>query len=67
MNTQTIALPANDNILAILNFNKNYTGTLNVIVKNPTIRSAEFPWLVDRAAKLLDWYEHGNYNQIVNS
>ncbi len=48
-------------------FNENYTGTLNVIVKNLTIRSAEFPWLVDRAAKLLDWYEHGNYNQIVNS
>ena len=48
-------------------FNENYTDTLNVIVKNLTIRSAEFPWLVDRAAKLLDWYEHGNYNQIVNS
>ena len=46
-------------------FEEDYTGTINTVVKTLTIRSAEFPWLVDRAAKLLEWYEHGNYHQIV--
>lgn len=48
-------------------FNENYTGTVNNVVKSLTIRSAEFPWLVDRAAKLLEWYESGEYQRIINN
>lgn len=48
-------------------FEENFTGTVNSIIKGLTIRSAEFPWLVDRAAKLLDWYEHGEYQRVVNN
>lgn len=47
-------------------FKENYTGIVNNVVKSLTIRSAEFPWLVDRAAKLLSWYESGEYQQIIN-
>lgn len=47
-------------------FEENYTGIVNNAVKGLTIRSAEFPWLVDRAAKLLEWYESGEYQQIIN-
>lgn len=48
-------------------FKENYTGVVNNVVKSLTIRSAEFPWLVDRAAKLLEWYESGEYQRIINN
>ena len=47
-------------------FEDKFTGTVNSIIKALTIRSAEFPWLVDRAAKLYEWYESGEYQQIIN-
>lgn len=47
-------------------FDEKYTGTVNSVIKALTIRSAEFPWLVDRAAKLYEWYENGEYQQIIN-
>lgn len=46
-------------------FKTKHTGTLNTIVKELSIRSAEFPWLVDRAGKLLEWYESGDYERIL--
>ena len=48
-------------------FHENYTGVADKIVKAISIRSAEFPWLVNRASKLLEWYESGEYEQIVNA
>lgn len=47
-------------------FDEKYTGTVDSVIKALTIRSAEFPWLVDRAAKLYEWYENGEYQQIIN-
>ena len=47
-------------------FDENLTGTMDHVVKFLSIRSAEFPWLVVRAGKLLDWYENGDYQQIIN-
>ena len=48
-------------------FNADLTGTMDKVVKILSIRSAEFPWLVVRAGKLLEWYESGEYRQIVES
>lgn len=47
-------------------FDVELTGTMDKIVKMLSIRSAEFPWLVVRAGKLMDWYESGEYNEIIN-
>lgn len=47
-------------------FHENYTGTFDYAIKTLTIRSSEFPWLVDRAAQLLDWYEHGEFDKFIN-
>lgn len=48
-------------------FEENYTGIGDKIIKAFSIRSAELPWLVARAAKLFDWYRSGEYSQILNS
>ena len=47
-------------------FDVELTGTMDKVVKMLSIRSAEFPWLVVRAGKLMDWYESGEYNEIIN-
>lgn len=48
-------------------FDADLTGTMDKVVKILSIRSAEFPWLVVRAGKLLEWYESGEYQQIIES
>lgn len=48
-------------------FNADLTGTMDKVVKILSIRSAEFPWLVVRAGKLLEWYESDEYRQIIES
>lgn len=48
-------------------FDEDLTSTMDKVVKVLSIRSAEFPWLVVRAGKLLEWYEHGDYQKIINS
>lgn len=48
-------------------FDADLTGTMDRVVKILSIRSAEFPWLVVRAGKLLEWYESGEYQQIIES
>ena len=48
-------------------FEEHFTGTMNTIIKNLYLRSSEFPWLVDRAAKLLEWYHSASYQQFINS
>jgi len=35
-------------------------------IKYFSINASFYPWLVDRAAELLNWYESGEYNLIVN-
>lgn len=47
-------------------FDADLTGTMDKVVKMLSVRSAEFPWLVVRAGKLMDWYESGEYNEIIN-
>lgn len=47
-------------------FDADLTGTMDKVVKILSIRSAEFPWLVVRAGKLLEWYESGEYRQIID-
>ena len=47
-------------------FEERYVETIDDVVKKLTIRSVEFPWLVDRAAKLLEWYESGEYQRVLN-
>lgn len=47
-------------------FEENYAGIADKIIKAFSIRSAEFPWLVVRAARLLEWYQSGEYEQIIN-
>lgn len=46
-------------------FQTKYTGKVNTIIKELSIRSAEYPWLVDRAGKLLEWYYSGEYERIL--
>lgn len=48
-------------------FNADLTGMMDKVVKILSIRSAEFPWLVVRAGKLLEWYESEEYKQIIES
>ena len=48
-------------------FDADLTGTMDKVVKILSIRSAEFPWLVVRAGKLLEWYESDEYRQIIES
>lgn len=48
-------------------FDADLTGTMDKVVKILSIRSAEFPWLVVRAGKLLEWYESDEYRQIIDS
>jgi len=48
-------------------FDENLTSFMDKTVKVLSIRSAEFPWLVVRANKLLEWYESGEYEIIINS
>jgi Zn-dependent protease with chaperone function len=46
-------------------FRKQTTMTDNII-KYFSINMAFHPWLVDRASELLNWYESGEYNSILN-
>lgn len=48
-------------------FDADLTGTMDKVVKILSIRSAEFPWLVVRAGKLLEWYKSDEYRQIIDS
>ena len=48
-------------------FDENLTSLMDKAIKVLSIRSAEFPWLVVRAKKLLEWYESGEYELIINS
>ena len=48
-------------------FDENLTSLMDKAVKTLSVRSAEFPWLVVRAGKLLEWYESGEYQHIIEN
>lgn len=48
-------------------FEEHITNTVDQVVKFLSIRSAEFPWLVVRAGKLYNWYNSGEYQQIIDN
>lgn len=45
-------------------FEEGFKEVADKLVKILSVRSAEFPWLVDRAGKLIEWYESGEYQRI---
>lgn len=47
-------------------FEELHTGNWDTIIKTLSLRSAESPWLVVRAARLLEWVESGEYERIIN-
>lgn len=47
-------------------FEELHTGNWDTIIKTLSLRSAESPWLVVRAARLLEWVESGEYESIIN-
>ena len=49
-----------------IDFNNNYSGMMDNIIKYLSINAACMPWLVMRAAELLKWYHSGDYNKIIN-
>ena len=48
-------------------FDQNFTSILDKGIKALSVRSSEFPWLVVRAAKLLEWHKSGEYQRIINN
>lgn len=48
-------------------FDENLISLMDKTVKVLSIRSSEFPWLVVRAGKLLEWYESGGYQHIIEN
>lgn len=49
------------------NFKEDYTGIWDRLIKELSIRSAQFPWLVVRGTKLKEWYDSGEYQRIINN
>lgn len=47
-------------------FAEVHDSAMDKIAKVVTIMSADSPWMVVRAKKLLDWYESGDYQAIIN-
>lgn len=48
-------------------FNRDNSGRLARMMREFSIRACSMPWLVVRAKELLDWYNSGEYQQIVNN
>lgn len=49
-----------------IDFNNNHCGFFDEMVKYLSINAACMPWLVQRAAELLIWYQSGEYDKILN-
>lgn len=47
-------------------FENLHADKLDDIAKTLSLRSCQFPWMVQRASKLYDWYRSGEYNRIIN-
>lgn len=48
-------------------FRNSFTGIANNAIKTISIIGSSHPWTVLRAAELLEWYESGKYEQILDS
>lgn len=48
-----------------VDFNRNYCGTMDNIIKYLSINAAAMPWLVVRAGELWNWYSSGEYNRMI--
>lgn len=46
-------------------FSEHYGDAMGRIMKDLAIRTAESPWMVLRVKLLMDWYNEGNYKEIV--
>lgn len=44
----------------------NYNGWAEELISNFILRSSTMPWMVDRAKQLLDWYNSGAYQSILD-
>ena len=49
----------------VVEFEKSFNGKLDTIAKRAYIKSSDFPLLVHRAANLLEWYQSGEYSNIL--
>lgn len=49
-----------------LDFEQKHSGTIDKIIKYLSINAACMPWLVLRASELLNWYNSGEYQRIIN-
>lgn len=48
-------------------FKSSFTGFTDNAIKTLTIANSSHPWTVLRAAELLEWYDSGEYDRIMNS
>lgn len=48
-------------------FERNSSGTLTSLMKDFSVRAVSMPWLVVRAKELLDWYNSGEYQRIIDN
>lgn len=48
-------------------FNTRFTTIYDRVIRAFSIRATEFPWLVARASNLLEWYESGEYQKILDN
>lgn len=49
-----------------IDFNTKNSGIMDSIIKYLSINAACMPWLVLRASELLNWYNSGEYQRIIN-
>lgn len=47
-------------------FDKQYGGTTDKIIKTISIINEDHPWTIVRAAELIRWYESGEYERVLN-
>ena len=48
-------------------FERNCSGTLNSLIEKFSVRAGSMPWLVVRVRELLDWYNSGEYQKIIDN
>lgn len=48
-------------------FERTSSGTLTKLMKEFSVRACSMPWLVVRAKELLDWYNSGEYQKIIDN
>lgn len=49
-----------------IDFETQHIGNLDKIAKALSLRSCEFPWMVQRAIRLYEWYHSGDYQRFIN-